>query len=287
MPMPETESCSHCTFDIPISWSYCPHCARPGLYPNVRQAATSEEQNALQKRFGQAKQDAKTRTADTALERFEREIDERSQAVINRRFSIIDRLSSSDRELYSTFYKLLDSDLKLPVGDKWDRLRPVAERAMFPGYEREIRFAALTLDGAGVASYGSCSIVLRTDMIAHRASVFEENCVLFMDHQDIRIADAHLLPPGYRATWKDRAKLCAAKLSSRIRNETRPEDFPSLLLRQGQTSEDDDFVEVHIWGSFSIRAVERVIISGKKRQKRRLKALGQRLAKMGVSMEVK
>lgn len=285
--MSDTENCPYCTYEIPISWARCPHCARPGLYPNVRQAARRQEKSALQNRYEKARQNAKKRGTHAALQNFEEEIEARSSAVINRRFAEVDRLSTSDRELYSTYYKLLDSEVRLPVGDKWDRLRPVAERAMFPGYEREIRFAALALDGTGMANYGSCSIVLRTDMIAHRTSVFEENCVLFMDHQDIRITDAHRLPLGYRANWNDRAKLCAAKLCSRMRKGTRREDFPSLLIRQGQTSEEDDFAEVHIWGSFSIRAVEKVIISGKKRQKRRLEAMRQRLAKMDVSMEVR
>jgi len=231
--MPDTETCRHCSFNIPDSWSYCPHCARPGLYQNVRKAAKSGERRALLKRYKKATQDAKARKADKALDRFEREVDKRSKAVINRDFAEVDRLSTSDRELYSTYYKLLDSDLKLPKGEKSDSLRPVAERAMFPGYQREIRFAALTLDGVGLSNYGKCSIILRTDMIAHRASVFEENCVLFMDRHAIRIADAHRLPPGYRADWNDRKKLCAAKAYSRIQKGTRTRRFRLVAASSG------------------------------------------------------
>ena len=50
---------------------------------------------------------------------------------------------------------------------------------VFPSYNHEIGFAALSLDGKGVLSYGRCSLVLKSIAIARRATVFWENTVEF------------------------------------------------------------------------------------------------------------
>lgn len=112
----------------------------------------------------------------------------------------------------------------------------------------EAASAALSLDGNVLKSYGDCSWVLREDMIAHRASLFEENSVLFMEHHDVAIAEAHKLPRGHRAVWAERSKLCVAKLAAKIGHETTDAEFPKLLLRDGRTPEGDEFVEVHVGG---------------------------------------
>lgn len=40
--------CPECHFEIPSSADRCPHCARPGLYPNVRAVQTDDERAALE-----------------------------------------------------------------------------------------------------------------------------------------------------------------------------------------------------------------------------------------------
>jgi hypothetical protein len=134
-------------------------------------------------------------------------------------------------------------------------------------------------------NYGKCFIILRTEMIAHRASVFEENSVLFMKHQGIAMEDAHELPRGYRATWENRGQLCVAKLAAKIDGATLPDAYSGLLLQQGKTSEEDDFVEVHIWGPMTIRTVEEVTLNPREKRAARAitsRATRERLAKFGV-----
>ncbi len=153
---------------------------------------------------------------------------------------------------------------------------------------QEIRFAALSLDGVGVLSYGPCSLVLSERMISHRSSVFEENSVLFMDHMGISMASAHQLPVGYRATWPERSKLCVAKLVAKgFPSTTAPGELSQLLRAQGTTGEEDDFVEVHVWGPISIRTVDRVVVTRIKRtpSKALLGALRSKLAKFGLKLE--
>lgn len=278
--------CTECGNDFSISAACCPHCGRPGLYPNVYAAADADERAALEQRYLLAQQDAVARGAGAALGDFETET-VGTHAVIARPAGELQRLLTSDNQVYATFYQLLRAGVRLSTGEKWDALRAVADEALFSGYKEQIRFAALSLDGIGVLNYGDCFIVLRTDMIAHRASVFEENSVLFMAHQNIEMSEAHNLPRGYRATWAERGKLCVAKLAAKIDAATPPGAYSALLLQQGLTSAEDDFVEVHIWGPMTIRTVEQVTFNPHAKRTARAisnRANRERLAKFGVTI---
>jgi hypothetical protein len=282
--MPKTRDCAACGYDFPFPSERCPHCGRPGLYLNVDAADDDAEAAALRRRYQSARQHAQARGAATAVELFEAEVSN-SRAVLARSAGELQRLGTSDREVYATYYQLLKAGVKLLKGERWDALRGAADRALFTGYEDHIRFALLSLDGAGSSGYGECFIVLRTEMIAHRASVFEENSVLFMKHQGVRMEDAHRLPKGYRATWGERPKLCVAKLAAKIDASTPPGAYSALLLRPGSSPEEDDFVEVHIWGPMTIRTMERVTFNPRKRTPRAvIKSHQQRLAKFGVAV---
>lgn len=283
--MSQTRTCPECGNTFIISEERCPHCGRPALYPNVYAAGADDEVKALNERYEKAKRDAGARSAGAAVGNFEKAV-AGGRAVIARPDAEMQRLVTSDHQLYATYYQLIDSGIRLPDGEKWDVLRSVADDALFAGFKEQIRFAALSLDGMGLANYGDCFMVLRTDMIAHRASLLEENSVLFMEHHDVKMKDAHKLPRGYRAAWEDRAKLCVAKLAANIDASTPPGAYSALLLRQGSTSEDDDFVEVHIWGPMTIRTVEEVIPNPRlKRPPRAVnKANKERLRKFGVAV---
>lgn len=281
-----TEKCSHCGNGLPVSVVRCPHCGQPGVFPNVRAAERAEEQEALNKRYEEALQRATLSGCERAVEEFEVAVSD-SRAVIGRSLLETDRLASSDKELYASFYKLLEAGVRLPSGTKWDVLRAVTDEAMFPGYKEHIRFAALSLDGSGLSNYGECFLVLRDDMIAHRASVFEENCVLFMEKHSIMMSEAHNLPVGYRSIWEERGKLGVAKLADKIGPNMRGDVFQAILLREGASSEDDSFVEVHIWGPMTCRTFESVVASPPKNRAGRaiLRALGEKLAKAGVTVD--
>lgn len=202
----------------------------------------------------------------------------RSQAVMARPMRELDRLVSSDRELIPSYYGLLAGQVRLPHGNEWDGLRGIADEALFPGYKEHIRFAALSIDGKGLSSYGECFFVLRDTMIGHRASVYEENSVISLKKHDYQP------PPGHRAAWFERAGLCVAKLAGRIRATTTRDEFSDLLLRPGRSSEDDSFVEVHVWGPMTIRTIERILV-GKQRRQASRKALRDRLEGFGVELE--
>ncbi|HEX6864714.1 MAG TPA: hypothetical protein VF414_17925 [Thermoanaerobaculia bacterium] len=204
-----------------------------------------------------------------------------SRAVVNRSALEAARLASSDRELQSTFYELLKAQVRLPYGEEWDRLREIADAALFTGYRETIRFAALSLDGAGLFHYGDCSLELREDMIAHRASVFEENSTLFLKQH-------HYDPPlGHRATWGDRSKLCVSKLAGELRESSSEPEFSVLLLSPGETPAEDRFVEVHIWGPLSLYCLKRGLFRRKPDTSPTLLLAAQEIfTKAGLDFEV-
>lgn len=195
-------------------------------------------------------------------------------------------------ELYATYYQL--QTLRVPRGlpeasgePIWDKIRAVADETLFGKQKQEIRFAALSLDGSGLANYGDCTLVLREEMIAHRASAIEENSLIFMDRHDIKVWRAAELPKGYRSTWRERDRLCVAKLCSKLAANTTSRDFPGILLRQGATSLEDEFIEVHVFGPVTIRTVWKVVLHKKQGRRRRakLKAMQQVMSRWDVVCE--
>ncbi|HSN86294.1 MAG TPA: hypothetical protein VL025_06015 [Thermoanaerobaculia bacterium] len=275
-----SSSCPSCGNEVPLSRELCPHCGHQGPPPNVKAASTIEERQALDRRYQAAVQEAEARGAGKAVEALEVALRE-SKAVTARSFRELDRLASSDKEIFSTYYNLVRADVRLPHGNDWDELRSVADEKLFPFYKDQIRFAALSLDGAGLPHYGEASFVFRESMIAHRASVYEENSALFLKRH------AYQPPPGHRATWAERAKLAVAKLAGEVDAVATAERFADLLLGAGAASaEDDRFVEVHIWGPLSIRTVERALLTGsRKGQRSARKAVRDCLKYVGLTLE--
>ena len=181
--------------------------------------------------------------------------------MINRYFGELFRLGWSDDQIYSTYYQRVHAGMQLPEGDSWNRLRGIADTILFGEKNKDsIRFAILSLDGIGLEKYGECSMTLKTPMIAHRASLFEENSVIFMERHDIGGRKSYAVPPGFRAPWDRYVALCVAKLTDKFLPDTPSTAFPGILLSSGSTPGDDEFVEVHIWGSLTIHSFRRVIV---------------------------
>jgi hypothetical protein len=273
----DASPCGYCGGPVPLRWERCPHCAQPGLFPNVRVAEVKEEQQALEQRYREALWAAAGRGAQDVVAEFETAVGA-SKAVMARPMRELDRLSASDQEIIPTYYGLLKGQVRLPHGNEWDGLRGVADEALFPGYKEHIRFAALSLDGKGLPGYGECFFVFQEGMIGHRASVYEENSAVSLKKH------GYPSPPGHRATWPERSRLCVAKLAGALDASTRQDEFPSLLLQQGTTPEEDRFVEVHIWGPMTIRTIERILIPRPRSQAVR-KSLRDRAKKFGVELE--
>lgn len=252
------------------------------MFWNVVAAEEADERAALDRRYQAAKKDAIVRNVESPLQEFENAVVV-TKAVISRSESEVLRLASSTRQLYATYYQMIEAELRLPDGDDWDALREPADTVLFPHYKKQVRFGTLSLDGVGLPRYGSCSMVLREEMIAHRASLFEENSTVFVERHGMRKSRT---AKGYRSTWGDRAKLLVAKLHRKIDSATTPDKYSRILLNTGATAENDEFVEVHIWGPISVLTLERVVVIAPKASKRAtiIRAIKSKLAKHNVQV---
>jgi hypothetical protein len=96
-----------------------------------------------------------------------------------------------------------------------------------------LHYAALSLDGVGLESYGECTVTLREEMVFHRASCFEENSALIFEEK-------HDFSGCLRSSWAELAKLCSAKIAGKINESMSSDDFPGMLLSEGVTQDDDN-----------------------------------------------
>jgi hypothetical protein len=272
--------CSYCSNEVPLSLGNCPHCAYPTAPPNVRSARLKVEQVALRERYISALEFARANKCEDLIKEFEHSM-LGSRVVVNTSIRKLQRLASSPRELFSGYYLETEAgSLRLPL-DSWDRQRRIAEEVLFPGYKEQIRYGVLSLEANGLDRYGECSLALREDMIEHRTSFLESNSMLFAQRH------AYKLPEGSKATWQDRGKLCVAKLAQRLALE-RPSAgrFASLVLREGASPTEDEFIEAHIWGPISIRTVESVNVSSRCAEAEPLREWEQVLSQYNVAINL-
>lgn len=250
------ESCSTCHSRIDVHSRWCPGCSADVGFPNVRAASRHEETDALIQRWEDAEISANSKKCEPILHAFEASV-KQSKAVINKSAGEINPILSGDNILYSTFYHAIDGQSRLPENNFYDMARGPTDSTLFPYYYKEMRFAALSLDGRGVQKFGALTMVLREHIIKHRATVFEENSVEFCARHKITIGSP--IPLGYRTVWDKRHQLAAAKLHSKLTAQTVEEDFPEILLQPGTKTADADFIEVHIYGSLNNRGIERIV----------------------------
>lgn len=275
-----------CNTDIRDHEAFCPGCGYAIPPPNVRAAQKPEEVAALNRRLRDAEASALRRGCGELLPHFRAAILRDSQAVVCRDLSVAQRLLSSENELYATFYQSVRGGARRPENNLHDPIRERIDIALFPHYHEHIRFAALSLDGRGLIGYGNCCIVLKNVSIEDRATVFEDNSASLLRKLKIGIADP--IPFGYRATWGNRDILAAAKLSAGIETTTKATDFPGLLVQSTPDRKGDSFIEVHIYGPFTVHSVERVLInSGLKRRANSVIAtdLRRKLRGFGIPVE--
>lgn len=277
-------NCVECRHDFDDTRSACPHCGRPSLYPNVTLASRPEERQAVQERYATARSAALSSGLASELATLESAVE--SAAVVQARWqSEVDRLVASDSQAAATYYQLIDSGVRLPDEDPWNKLRRHADEALHGEARKQIHMAALSPDGRGSTQYGDCFLTLRADFIAHRATVFTSNSAAFF--RGVPIETATLAARGHRAVWSERAKVAVAKLASALTPALSTTSVARLIARPGATGAADEFIEVHVFGPMTIRTVESVRIAASPRRTSRAlaKALRARLKKFDVDLK--
>lgn len=245
--MPEiAEKCPEC--DTSLSWAsdHCQGCGIPIGAPNVREVAA--ERAALMRRYDQAVADNRKRGCESIADAFTTAVAEYSQAAINLWPAFLGQMLRDDKPLYSGYALQTEAETRLAADRSNDRKRRGTEGTLFGDYGLDIRYAALSLDGRGLVSYGSCTVSLRDALCQNKATLLEENAYDFVRRH--RLLPGDPIPEARRALWKDRQYLATAKIAGDLRNDTTPEEFSALLLRSSGDRATDRFIEVHIHGSF-------------------------------------
>ena len=114
------------------------------------------------------------------------------------------------------------------------------------------------MDGTGLISYGDCCFSLKNITVKNRATLLEENSYTFVRRHNI--IDSNHIPPGFRSTWAERYKLAVAKLAKYLDKNITYSSFQDLVLRSDGNRENDDFIEIHIYGNFDNQAIDSIKI---------------------------
>lgn len=254
-------NCPGCGKAVAAHWSRCDMCKAVLGFPNVRSAGLTAEVKHLEERYRAAYDDAKLRGAEVILRMFEEQIVSHSRAVICRALGTLNHFVQSGHGPFQTFYQQVTRN-RIPEDNQFDRVRGAVDFLFFPYYAERVHFAALTLDKNGPTSYGAnqptCHLVLRNETIGSRASLFQENSTQYCIRTKHRITDP--LPLGSRARWEQRHMLAVAKCGCEISMATQPADFARILMRSGDESGTDVFIEVHIHEPLTAEDVEEVLL---------------------------
>ena len=176
--------------------------------------------------------------------------------MINVNLDHLQQFIADDKALYYNYSLGVRGQIRKAATDQDDRHRRTIEAMLFGGYAEQVRYAALSLESTGLTSWGPFAIKLREIAIADRATLLEDNSFKFVQKHDIRPGGN--IPQGYRSTWKERHKLAVAKLAKRISSSTLEKEHAQILLSSTGDRKTDDFIEVHIYGTFDNKAVESV-----------------------------
>jgi hypothetical protein len=257
-------TCKSCKVPCPDYLLDCPTCGDRIGFPNVNIARRNGEKQALSGRYEAAIQAARANGSEARLNAFQTACEAGSVVMCCPAQKLID-MANGTVQLYATFYDLLSMRLaseRQPGEPNWNLIRCKSEMTLFgdpaPVIDKvPLHYAVLSLDGKGLSHYGGqddyCEVELRVPMIENRASLFETNLGVFYDQHR---HDA--LPPGMRAEWADRGKLCVAKLAQKITRTTSGSDFPTILMELKGKPVEDQFVEVHVYGDMTLQTFRRV-----------------------------
>lgn len=255
--MPHTEEyCPECNAKVYWESERCPLCRHDMGAPNVRLA--QKERGELQQRYLAAQDECRQRGADAALDDFSQAVEQQSQAVINVSPGYLQGFLAASSQFYSGYALQTAAEARAAADFVNDTARLATEAKLFGSIAPHLRYAALSLNGRGLESYGSCSLSLDQRLCARAASLLEENSYHFVEKH--RLLPRTPIPPGYRAAWEDRHLLAAAKLAGDLDRHSKADDFPALLLYCEGNRETDRFIEVYLYGPFDSQAIVAAMI---------------------------
>ncbi|MCX6583502.1 MAG: hypothetical protein NT166_25285 [Candidatus Aminicenantes bacterium] len=179
----------------------------------------------------------------------------KSSAVINVSLDYLYNMIAGKSTIYSTYQLQTEGEARDFVRSEFDKERLGIEGTLFGSYGSNIRYAAMSLDGSGLKSYGDYTIILSDESVRLRTTLLEENSYSFIRRHKILAGDK--IPKGYRAVWKERYKLAIAKLMGKILL-TKETDYAIIVLKSTGDRKRDEYIEVHIYGKINKEAIRAV-----------------------------
>lgn len=253
------DRCSNCGAPLEAGSEKCLTCGEYAGAPNVRVANSTEERRALQERYQAALERAESKGAMSVVADF-RTAMTTTMAVASCALPRLKEFVEDANALYSNYYLAVTGQVRRAAEAENDRLRRIIDSSLFGRYAPEIRFAALSLGGVGLRSYGKNGLCyglgLRDVAVAKRSSLLEENSYDFVKRHNC--GSGSRVPPGYRSSWENRHELAVAKLADFIVPDTKPSEYSGILLSSTGDRASDRFIEIHIYGTFDIHAISSV-----------------------------
>lgn len=163
-------------------------------------------------------------------------------------------LVSDPRTIYANYEALVGSALRRPASPENDRHRKAVAALLFGHADAAIRYGNLAIGNEALESYGDVSCRLRSEAVRKRTSFLEENSYDFVRRHKIISGDP--IPAGFRAVWENRDKLALAKIAGRLRPGQRNEELRACLVSSSGDRTNDQFIEAHIHGGFSVDAID-------------------------------
>jgi hypothetical protein len=247
--------CEKCTSEVSETEEKCSTCGEYAGPPNVRAADQGTEVQALEIRYLEAINRARADGREQELLSFDLNI-KLTFAVVNVDLAFLHQFLTDDKLTYSNYDLSIKGQTRRPAKGRDDRHRKSVGAMLFGSYAEEIRYAALSLDGSGLMSWGPYAIRIKELAIGDRVSLLEDNSYNFVAKH--KLTPGGQIPEGYVTAWQNRHKLAVAKLGGQVSTGTTEAAHPRILLTSTGNRATDDFIEVHIYGGFDNKAIESV-----------------------------
>lgn len=252
---PTSDCCPRCRGPTSAALRNCQSCGHDLGAPNVRASQVTEEVAALRDRYENARKIAEAAGCLKELEEFVDLVSANSSVVVAMPAVVALQLVSDERSLYAGYEQLVRGGVRIPAAFANDSHRSVVAGSLFGSYGERIKYGALSLDQRGLSTYGHVFCRLKTVAVNARVSFLESNSYRF--HKEHSLGPDCPLPLGYRADWERRALLAGIKLVNRLqRGQSRAQWEQMLLLSDGADRQNDDFIEAHIYESFTVHSIE-------------------------------
>ena len=253
----------------------CKECDEELLPPNIREVKRQYEVDELNKRCEAAiEKYATTDNLRECIEDFRKTLQKNGKAIKNIKYDIFRYFVENLRENHKAFTESKNYELEVfkthydlckeKKADP-DHEREMADDIVFGRYKNKINFAALSINNKGLQTYGEICLHLKNNLVEQKATLLDENSQFFPDnYSQVKTHEDMVFVSEHRALWDSKEKLAVAKLAKNIRDRylekgeiLNDKDFSDLLLCcSGKRT--DNFIEIHIYGPFTMEEVKEV-----------------------------